>query len=89
MIVGLKDKLVLLNKIYIQILAYYQALASGQFYTENSEQLHSEFLSMEQAFTQFSILRAIFYTNMQKTVQTKSKHYVVHLESLITILGPS
>lgn len=87
MVVGLKDKLILLNKIYIEILAYYQALASGQFYMKNSERLHSEFFSMEQSFSQFVKLRELFYTSILKTLQTDGKHYVVQLESLITILG--
>lgn len=87
MVVGLKDKLILLNKIYIEILAYYQALASGQFYMKNSERLHSEFFSMEQSFSQFVKLRELFYTSILKTLRTDEKHYVVQLESLITILG--
>jgi len=89
MVVGLKDKLILLNKIYIEILAYYQALTSGQFYMKNSERLHSEFISMEQCFSRFVKLRETFYMSILKTVQTDRKHYVVQLESLITILGPS
>lgn len=87
MVVGLKDKLILLNKIYIEILAYYQALASGEFYMKNSERLHSEFFSMEQSFSQFMKLRELFYTSILKTLQTNGKHYVVQFESLITILG--
>lgn len=90
MVVGCKDKLILLNKIYIEILAYYQALASGQFYMENSERLHSEFLSIEQSFYRFVKLRETFYNNILKTVlqQTQEKHSLSQLESLITILGP-
>lgn len=90
MVVGCKDKLILLNKIYIEILAYYQALASGQFYIENSERLHSEFFSMEQSFFQFVKLRETFYNNILNTVhqQTQEKHSVEQFESLITILGP-
>lgn len=89
MVVGLKDKLILLNKIYIEILAYYQALASGQFYIDDSERLHSKFISMEQSFYQFVKLRDTFYSSILKTVQTNTKHYVVQLETLVTILGPS
>lgn len=89
MVVGLKDKLILLNKIYIEILNYYQALASGQFYMENSEFLHSNFINMEQSFSRFVKLREMFYSSVLKTVQTQEKHYVVQLESLVTILGPS
>jgi len=89
MVVGLKDKLILLNKIYIEILAYYQALAGGQFYMKNSEWVHSEFINMEQSFSRFVKLREMFYTSVLKTVQTNAKHYVVQLESLIAILGPS
>jgi len=88
MIVGLKDKLILLNKIYIEILTYYQALASGQFYMKNTECLHSEFISMEQSFSRFLNLREMFYMSVLKTVQTQGNHYVEQLESLITILGP-
>lgn len=88
MVVGLKDKLILLNKIYIEILAYYQALASGQFYMKNSEWLHSEFISMEQSFSRFLNLRELFYNSILKTVQAQGNHYVVQLESLIIILGP-
>ncbi|KAE9541644.1 hypothetical protein AGLY_003635 [Aphis glycines] len=88
MVVGLKDKLILLNKIYIEILAYYQALVSGQFYLKNSERLHSEFSSMEQSFSRFLKLREMFYTSVLKTVQTHGNHHAVQLESLITILGP-
>lgn len=89
MVVGLKDKLILLNRIYIEILSYYQALASGQFYMKDTEQLHSEFISMERSFSRFVMLREMFYTSVIKTVQTNTKHYVVQLESLIAILGPS
>lgn len=89
MVVGFKDKLILLNKLYIEILAYYQALASGQFYFKNSELLHSEFLSLKQSFSRFVKLREIFYTNLLKTVQTNGKHSVIHFESLLSILGPS
>lgn len=89
MVVGLKDKLILLNKLYIEILAYYQALVSGQFYLKNSELLHSEFISLEQSFSRFVKLREMFYISLLKTVQTNGKHYVVQLESLISILGPS
>ncbi|XP_060839023.1 gamma-tubulin complex component 6-like isoform X1 [Rhopalosiphum padi] len=88
MVVGFKDKLILLNKIYIEILAYYQALASGQFYMKNSERLHSEFISMEQSFSRFLKLREMFYTSILKTVQTQGNHHAVQLESLVTILGP-
>ncbi|CAI6367853.1 unnamed protein product [Macrosiphum euphorbiae] len=88
MIVGLKDKLIMLNKIYIEILAYYEALASGQFYMKNTEWLHSEFISMEQSFSRFVKLREMFYMSVLKTVQTQGNHYVEQLESLITILGP-
>uniref|UniRef100_A0A2H8TK13 Gamma-tubulin complex component n=1 Tax=Melanaphis sacchari TaxID=742174 RepID=A0A2H8TK13_9HEMI len=88
MVVGLKDKLILLNKIYIEILTYYQALVSGQFYMKNSERLHSEFISMEQSFSRFLKLREMFYTSILKTVQTQGSHHIVELESLITILGP-
>jgi len=88
MIVGLKDKLIILNKIYIEILAYYQALVSGQFYMKNTEWLHSEFISMEQSFSRFVKLREMFYTSVLKTVETQGNHYVEQLESLITILGP-
>jgi len=88
MVVGFKDKLILLNKIYIEILAYYQALASGQFYMKNSERLHSEFISMEQSFSRFLKLREMFYTTILKTVQTQGNHHAVQLESLVTILGP-
>ncbi|CAH1715127.1 unnamed protein product [Aphis gossypii] len=88
MVVGLKDKLILLNKIYIEILAYYQALVSGQFYLKNSERLHSEFISMEQSFFRFLKLREMFYASVLKTVQTHGNHHAVQLESLITILGP-
>lgn len=89
MVVGLKDKLILLNRIYIEILAYYQALASGQFYLKGTERLHSEFISMERSFSQFVKLRETFYTSILKTVETNTKHSVVQLESLIAILGPS
>jgi len=89
MIVGLKDKLILLNKIYIEILLYCQALTSGQFYMKNSVRLHSEFISMEQCFLRFMKLREMFYKSLLKTVHTDRKYYVVQLESLITILGPS
>lgn len=90
MVVGCKNKLILLNKIYIEILAYYQALASGQFYIVNSERLHSEFFSIEQSFSRFVELREMFYNNVLKTVlqQTQEKYSVAQLESLITILGP-
>lgn len=88
MIVGLKDKLIMLNKIYIEILTYYQALVSGQFYLKNTEWLHSEFISMEQSFSRFLKLREMFYMSVLKTVQTQGNHYVEQLESLITILGP-
>jgi len=88
MIVGLKDKLIMLNKIYIEILAYYQALASGQFYMKNNEWLHSEFISMEQSFSRFVKLREIFYMSVLTTVETQGNHYLEQLESLITILGP-
>lgn len=88
MVVGLKDKLILLNKIYIEILAYYQGLVSGQFYLKNSERLHSEFISMEQSFFRFLKLREMFYTSVLKTIQTHGNHHAVQLKSLITILGP-
>lgn len=89
MVVGFKDKLILLNQIYIEILNYYQALASGQFYIKNTERLHSEFVSMEQSFSRFVKLREMFYLSIIKTVQTNTKHCIVQLESLIAILGPS
>lgn len=89
MIVGFKDKHILLNKIYIEILAYYEALVSGQFYIDNSERLHSEFISMERAFSRFVELREMFYTSVLKTVQSSDKHCLVQMESLITILGPA
>lgn len=89
MIVGLKDKLILLNNIYIEILGYYQALASGKFYKKDSEWLHSEFISMEQSFSRFINLKERFYTSVLNTVQVNGKHYFVELDYLITILGPS
>jgi len=89
MVVGLKDKLILLNRIYIVILSFYQALASGQFYMKDTERIHSEFISMEQSFSRFVMLREMFYASLIKTVQTNTKHYVIQLKSLIAILGPS
>lgn len=89
MVVGFKDKLILLNKLYIEILSFYQVLASGQFYIKNSELIHSEFVSIEQSFFHFVQLREMFYTSLLKTVQANGKHCVVQLESLIAILGPS
>lgn len=89
MIVGLKDKLILLNNIYIEILTYYQALASGKFYKKNSEWLHSEFFAMEQSFSRFVNLRERFYSSVLKTINDNGKHYFVELDNLITVLGPS
>lgn len=89
MVVGLKDKLCLLNKMYKEILAFYQTLASGQFYLKNSEWIHSDFVSMELTFSRFVKLREMFYTSVIQTVQANEKDYVEQLESLIIILGPS
>lgn len=89
MIVGLKDKLILLNNIYIEILAYYQALASGKFYKKDSEWVHSEFIAMEQSFSRFVNFREKFYESVLKTINVNGKHYLVELDNLITVLGPS
>lgn len=89
MIVGLKDKLILLNNIYIEILAYYQALAIGKFYKNDSEWVHSEFITMEKSFSRFIHLRERFYASVMKTIQVNGKHYLAELNQLITILGPS
>lgn len=89
MVVGLKDKLNLLNKIYKEILAYYKTLASGQFYQKNSKWIHSDLVTMEQTFSRFVKLREMFYTSVLQTIQTNEKDYVEQFESLITILGPS
>lgn len=90
MIKGLRDKLIFLNKIYVEIINYCRLIAHGNFYIENSVLLHSEFEEMEKSFLRFSELRRMFYESVLNSIKIKGKHsYVSHLESLITILGPS
>ncbi|XP_050527317.1 uncharacterized protein LOC126897623 isoform X2 [Daktulosphaira vitifoliae] len=90
MIKGLRDKLIFLNKIYIEIINYYRLIAQGNFYMDNSILLHSKFEEIEKSFLRFSELRRMFYESILNSIETKGKHsYVSHLENLITILGPS
>ncbi|XP_050430846.1 uncharacterized protein LOC126839533 isoform X2 [Adelges cooleyi] len=90
MVVGLKDKLTHLNKIYTEILNFYELLHAGYFHCSDFQWVHTDYDEIEETYFRFSKLRRNFYEGLKKTaVSATSKHSTdSNLHSLIIILGP-